>query len=180
LLTRRQLIKVGFAGAALLATARLMGPARAAPATTYRVLDETSAQMIAALVPVVLAGSLPAEEAARAGAIRDVVAAFDRAVAGLAPAVQAEIGELFSFMSFAPTRLAFAGLWAPLEESKPEELEAFLKRWRYSRFELQRVSYQALTQLIQASWYDNPAAWTAIHYPGPPAVNPLPRQTENK
>jgi hypothetical protein len=124
--------------------------------------------MIAALVPVVLAGSLPAEEAARAGAIRDVVAAFDRAVAGLAPAVQAEIGELFSFMSFAPTRLAFAGLWAPLEESKPEELEAFLKRWRYSRFELQRVSYQALTQLIQASWYDNRAAWTAIHYPGPP------------
>jgi hypothetical protein len=179
LLTRRQLIKIGFAGAALLATARLLGPARAASATPYRVLDEPSAKMIAALVPVVLAGSLPADAAAQAAATRDVLVAFDRAVSGLAPAVQAEIGELFGFLHFAPTRLAFARLWAPLEESTPEEIHAFLTRWRHSRLALQRVSYQALTQLIQASWYDNPASWEAIRYPGPPMLNPLPREREN-
>jgi hypothetical protein len=168
---RRRFIKVGIAGAALLAAARFLDRAQAAPVSPYRVLDEQNAKMVAVLVPVVLAGSLPADEAAREAAIRDTVAAFDRAVSGLAPAVQAEIGELFSFLNFAPTRLAFARLWAPVEESTPEELHVFLTRWRHSRLALQRVSYQALTQLIQASWYDNPAAWTAIRYPGPPVVN---------
>jgi hypothetical protein len=43
-------------------------------------------------------------------------------------------------------------------------------RWRDSRFELQRASYRALTQLIQAAWYGNSASWAAIGYPGPPAV----------
>jgi hypothetical protein len=172
LVTRRQFIKVGIAGAAVLAAARLLDSPRAAPAAAYRVLDELQARMIAVLVPVILAGSLPVEEAARAKATREVVESFDRAMSGLAPAVQDEIMQLFSFITFAPTRIAFAGLWAPLEDSSPEEIKAFLSRWRVSRFELQRVSYQALTQLIQASWYDNPEAWAAIHYPGPPPLAP--------
>jgi hypothetical protein len=46
----------------------------------------------------------------------------------------------------------------------------FLARWRTSRFDLARAGYQALTQLIQAAWYDNPVAWRAIGYPGPPAL----------
>ena len=168
LLTRRQFLKVGIAGAALLAAARFLDRPQAAAVSPYRILDEQNARMVAVLVPVVLAGSLPAEEAAQSAVVRDTVAAFDRAVSGLTPAVQAEIGELFSFLSFAPTRLAFAGLWSPLEESTPEEINAFLTRWRHSRLALQRVSYQALTQLIQASWYDNPSSWAAIRYPGPP------------
>ena len=84
--------------------------------------------------------------------------------------MQEELAQLFSFLAFAPSRLAFAGLWVPIDESKPEEIKAFLTRWRHSRFDLQRVSYQALTQLIQASWYDNPQAWAAIGYPGPPSI----------
>ena len=47
---------------------------------------------------------------------------------------------------------------------------AFLTRWRHSRFEIQRAGYQALSQLIQASWYDNPASWATIGYPGPPKL----------
>lgn len=172
MVTRRQFIKVGIAGAAVLAAARLLDRPRAAPAAAYRVLDELQARMVAVLVPVILAGSLPVEETARAKAMREVVESFDRAMSGLAPAVQDEIMQLFSFLTFAPTRVAFAGLWAPLEDSSPEEITAFLSRWRVSRFELQRVSYQALTQLIQASWYDNPEAWAAIHYPGPPPLAP--------
>lgn len=170
MLTRRQFIKVGVAGAALLAAARFLDRPHAAPAGPLRVLDEQAAAMVAVLVPVVLAGALPADEAARVRAQAEVLEAFDRAVSGLAPAIQEEIGQLFSFLGFGPTRLAFAGLWAPLEESKPEEIRDFLSRWRTSRFELQRVSYQALTQLIQASWYDNPQSWRAIQYPGPPPL----------
>ena len=170
MLTRRQLIKVGIAGAALFAAARYLDRPLAGTADAYRFLDENSAKIMRALIPVVLAGSLPDEEAARTRAAGEVLGAFDRAVSSLAPAVQAELAQLFSFLNFAPSRAAFAGLWAPLGETPREELKAFLTRWRHSRFDLQRQSYEALTQLLQASWYGNLASWKAIGYPGPPLV----------
>jgi hypothetical protein len=170
LLTRRQFIRVGLAGAVAFATVRFLDRPLAAPAAGRRVLDDDAGRMVAALVPVVLAGALPAEAADRARAIRQTVEAFDRAVAGLAASVQEEVAQLFSFLSFAPTRIAFAGLWVPVDEAPPDDLKAFLARWRSSRFELQRVSYHALTQLIQAAWYGNTASWAAIGYPGPPAL----------
>jgi hypothetical protein len=168
--TRRQFIKVGIAGAAVLATVRWLDKPQAAPAVNHRFLDVPGVVMVAAFVPVVLAGSLPEETEARAVAIREVVEAFDRAVSGLAPAVQGEVDQLLSLLRFAPARIAFTGLWSPVEESSAEEIAAFLTRWRHSRFGIQRAGYQALTQLIQAAWYDNPSSWAAIGYPGPPKV----------
>ena len=56
-----------------------------------------------------------------------------------------------------PARLAFTGLWQPVEESTPEDVAAFLARWRNSRFDIQRSGYQALSQLIIAAWYANVA-----------------------
>jgi hypothetical protein len=172
--TRRQFIKVGIAGAALFAAVRYLDRPLAAPSTSYRALDANAAKIVRALIPVVLAGSLPPDDAARARTVNEVLAAFDRAVSGLAPAVQEELAQLFSFLNFAPARITVGGLWSPVEETSPDELKAFLTRWRYSRFNLQRQSYEALTQLIQASWYDNPASWNAIGYPGPPAVTEKP------
>lgn len=168
--TRRQFIKVGIASAAVLATVRWLERPQAAPATHFRFLDAAAVVTVSALAPIVLEGSLPQEIQARARAIREVAEAFDRAVAGLSPIVQKEVDQLFGVLRFGPSRLAFTGLWAPLEESPPEEVAAFLLRWRRSRFEIQRAGYQALTQLIQASWYDNPASWAAISYPGPPRL----------
>src|SRR6185503_15015261 len=94
--TRRQFIQVGLAGAALLATARLIDRSEAAPAPNHRFLDATGIVTIAALVPVVLDGALPEEPEARARAIREVVEAFDRAVSGLSEGVQREVDQLFS------------------------------------------------------------------------------------
>jgi hypothetical protein len=168
--TRRQFIKVGIAGAAVLATVRWLDKPQAAPASNHRFLDVPGVVMVAAFVPVVLDGSLPEEIEPRARAIREVVEAFDRAVSGLAPAVQREVDQLFSILRFGPSRIAFTGLWSPVEEATAEEIAAFLTRWRHSRFEIQRAGYQALTQLIQAAWYDNPSSWAAIGYPGPPKV----------
>ena len=170
MLTRRQFIKVGVGGALLLGAVRWLGRPLAAPASAHRFLDEPSARIVATLVPIVLAGSLPRDDDAQASAVREVVDSFDRAVSVMARSIQGEVRELFGFLVFAPSRLAFTGLWAPIDESQPEELRAFLDRWRHSRFELQRVSYQALTQLIQASWFDNPKSWGALGYPGPPTV----------
>ena len=169
--TRRTFIQVGIAGGVVLAAARWLDrPAAIAAAPNYQFLDAQTAALAAALVPVVLAGALPAEAAARARAIEEVTGGFDRAVAGLAPAVRKEVDELFSILRFPPVRLMFTGLWSPVEESSTEEIAAFLTRWRRSRFEIQRAGYQAITQLIQAAWYGNPASWAFIGYPGAPAI----------
>lgn len=156
--TRRQFVQAGFGGSALLLLAACAGD------------TSRSSTVLRALVPVVLAGALPPDAPSRARAITETVDAFHRAVAGLAPAVQEEIGELLTLLAFPPTRALVAGIGARWEEAAPEDIGAFLERWRHSRFELQRSGYRALTQLIQGAWYDNPMAWKVIGYPGPPAI----------
>jgi hypothetical protein len=170
--SRRQFIKVGIAGGLVLAGARWLDGSQQATAapTGLNFLDARAAAAVAALVPVVLAGALPADAAARKQAIDDTVAGFDRAVSGLSTAVQKEVDELFSILRFAPVRLMFTGLWAPLEESSASDIAGFLNRWRRSSFDIQRAGYQALTQLLQAAWYGNSASWAAIGYPGSPAL----------
>lgn len=158
-------------GAAVLAGVHLATRSPRPGDAGWRALDAEDTAIVAALVPVVLAGALPAERPARETAMREVVEAFDRTVSGLGPAVRGEIGDLLGLLRFAPARYALAGLAAPVAESSPQAIEAFLARWRTSRFDLLRASYQALTQLIQAAWYDNPSAWGAIGYPGPPALS---------
>ena len=154
--------------AVLLAAVRWLDARAAMPSA----LDARGTEVIRALVPVVLAGSLPADSAARTRAIDETVDAFGRAVSGLAPAIQEEIGEMLSLLSFTPTRLAMTGISASWREAKADEIAAFLEDWRGSRLELKRAGYRALTQLIQGAWFDNPLAWQAIAYPGPPALTP--------
>ena len=170
MLTRRRFLLVGVAGVAVLAATRLLERPARPPSPASRFLDRDGAALIGALVPVVLAGAIPAQGAERDAAVRDVVEAFDRAVSGLAPAVRAEIDELLGLLRFAPSRYLLTGIGTPLEEADEERIAQFLSRWRTSRFDLLRAGYQALTQLIQASWYGNAASWPAIGYPGPPAI----------
>jgi hypothetical protein len=166
LLSRRRFLQVGLAGTALLVAARWLD--RSAPPAPLHVLDAERTRVIAALVPAVLANALPADPGQRKLAIDEVVAAFDRAVSGLFPAVQGEIADLLGLLHFMPTRVALAGLTSPWEDASVEDVNTFLTRWRTSRFDLMRAGYQALTQLIQAAWYGNPRSWGAIGYPGPP------------
>lgn len=171
MLTRRQFLRVGLVGAGVLAAAGLLRRGRSVPGgDAFRILDTRSAGVIAALVPAVLAGTLPPEGPERAVAVREVVEAFDRAVSGLSPAVQEEIGQLLGLLGFAPTRIVLAGVSSSWEDASAGEVSAFLSRWRHSRFDLFRASYQALSQLLQAAWYGNPKAWPAIGYPGPPPL----------
>jgi hypothetical protein len=167
---RRRFLKVGIAGGLILAGARWLDRLQAAAAPNYRFLDENGASAVAALIPVVLEGALPKDAGARRRASDEIVEAFDRAVSGLSASVQKEVAELFSLLRFPPARLMFTGLWSPLEESTPEEIAAFLTRWRHSRFDIQRAGYQAITQLLQAAWYGNSASWAAIGYPGAPQL----------
>lgn len=173
--TRRQFLKVGIGAGVVLAGAgwfALRG--ERSPAVGFGWLDERSASIVKVLVPAVLAGMLPADEPARGAAVREVVAAFDRAIAGLTPAVQEEISQLFSLLGLAAGRFIVAGVRSSWAEATGEEVSAFLARWRTSRFALPRAGYQALTQLIIAAWYGNPASWARIGYSGPPLLEAKP------
>ena len=62
------------------------------------------------------------------------------------------------------------GVGPAWSEASVDEVSAFLASWKASRFDLFRAGYQALTQLLQAAWYDNATSWAAIGYPGPPLL----------
>ena len=170
---RRTFLKVGIAGACALITARVLDRELFAQTGSPGSLDlkkiaNKDAVCIAAIAGAVLKGALPAEPAARAIAINEVVEAFDRTVAGLSPAVQTEVEELLSLLTFSLTRRFVAGISRPWHEASEDDVSNFLNNWRQSRFTLLQQGYQALARVIVACWYGNPLSWGTIAYGGPP------------
>jgi len=177
MISRRTFLVAGVAASAGLAAAWWLrgGHEREADAmlrgdNALAALDPQAPAIVAAIVPVLLDGALPAGDAAAAEAVRETVANVSLAVSGLPPAAQKELSELFALLAFAPARIAVARVWAPWAEASRDEVAAFLERWRTSGFRLLRSAYDALHQIVLAAWYGNPKSWVAIGYPGPPAV----------
>ena len=173
-LTRRELIRTGAAGVALLA---LVNCARSKPLVPvedngyrYEELSAADRALIASVGAVMLDGALPAAGAAHDEAILQVVRGVDVAISGLRPGVQAEVHQLFGLLEFPVTRGFAAGIWSSWETATPADIAKFLDGWRYSGVMLFRTGYQALHQLVMASWYGNSASWPRIGYPGPPVV----------
>jgi hypothetical protein len=173
MLTRRQFIRAGLVGSAALAAAGLFysrslkeGSSGAVPPG----LTFSQRAIVAALVPAILAGVLPAAGEARRQAIAQTVDGVGVAIAGLSAAAQQELAELFALLGFAPARVLLAGLWPAWEEAAPEQVAAFLHGWRFSRFALLRSAYAGLHDLVLGAWYGTPESWPAIGYPGPPEM----------
>jgi hypothetical protein len=176
-MNRRQLLQTGLGGAAVLAVAGAGygfvtrdPPAGSDDGYRFTFLDGTQRTIVAAIVPVMLAGALPKNAAARSTALRDAVRGVDTAVSALPALVQDEVRQLFSLLAFPASRWVVAGVWSSWTVAKPADIDAFLTRWRDSRFPLLRSGYQALHQLVFGAWYANPFSWARIGYPGPPAV----------
>jgi len=176
MLNRRTFILAGVAGSAALIAAHWLRKGNDARALTPGIvplaqLDAGAPAIVAAVVPVLLAGGLPIDPAARTDAVNETVTNVARAVSGLPPAAQRELGELFALLDFAPARIALTGLTTGWTQASEDDIAAFLDRWRASRFLLLRSAYDALHQLVFAAWYGNPKSWPAIGYGGPPALS---------
>jgi hypothetical protein len=120
--------------------------------------------MLRAIAASMLDGALPAGDDR---ALDDAVTGVHAAIAGLPPAVQGEIGQLFGLLQFPLTRQVIAGV-GPWDHVSRLDVDRFLQRWRTSNARLLRSGYQALHQLVMAGWYGQNRAWTRIGYPGPP------------
>jgi hypothetical protein len=167
--SRREFLRAGVAGTVLLACIRHLPGKAAAPSARPGGLDPGARAALTAIVPVMLATALP-QGATQAQAVRAVVDGVDTAVAGLPPHLRSEVGQLFTLLTFAPTRALVAGVWQPWPEARAEEIAPFLQGWRTSRFALLQSGYHALHELIMASWYAQPVSWALLRYPGPPRV----------
>ncbi len=169
--TRRTFIAAGILGAAALATAAWLRGPHAPPSGSPRLaLDGDGEALLGAVIPVLLDGTLPEAPEQRRQAIAQTLTSIDVAIAGLPPAAQAELGELFALLALPPVRLALARVTVPWPQAAPGEVRGFLDRCRTSSWTLLRAAYGALHQLTFAAWYGNPRAWPAIGYDGPPRI----------
>jgi len=173
MLTRRQFIKAGIVGGAVLTAAGLFysrGLKEApGPAVPHK-LTSSERAIVGALVPAILAGVLPAAGEARVMAVAQTVDGVGVAIAGLSAAAQKELEELFALLGSAPGRVLVARLWPAWQDATPAEIAAFLEGWRESRFALLRSAYAGLHDLVLGAWYGTPDAWEAIGYPGAPEM----------
>ena len=168
-MNRRRWIGTGVAAALLLAAGAVY-EFRDDPAPgdgfAFRALDEEDRGILAAIGPVILAGSLPETVDAH----RAFIEGFDTAVSGLTPSVQAEVAQLFMLLRVAPLRMAATGVMRPWHEANQEDIARFLTAWRYSGITKLRSAYDALHQLSYGAWFGNPQSWAATAYSGPPKI----------
>lgn len=170
---RRTFLKAGLAGGVALAAGgwwwrRATRRERTGPAP----LGQAGRGVLAAIVPVVLGGALPADPAAEALAVKTAVDRIAGLIAGLPPAAQGELEDLFGLLSMPLARRWLAGVREDWPRASREDVQAFLQSWRTHRFALMRSAYQALRDLSAGAYYSDESTWPGLGY-APPAQVPL-------
>ncbi len=135
-------------------------------------LSRQGEEILRAVAPVVLGSLLPAERGARAEALEAGLSSLDDYLAHLSLPLQRETRLLFGALALLPLRLVLVRTWSRWPDVAPERVEAFLRRAQESRFFLLRRVYTSLQSLAVIAWFDLPAAWNEIGYPGPPIERP--------
>lgn len=176
LLSRRGLLQAGLLGSAAIWAGGLLGCAARRvsppPAVAQRVaLSPSGEEIMRAVMPVVLGSLLPGG-AAREQALDAGVASLDDYLAHLSAPLQEEAGRVFDTLDLLPVRVLLVGTWSRWHEASPETIASFLRAARGSRFYLLRRMYAFLQSMAVLAWFDQPAAWAEIGYPGPPIERP--------
>ena len=166
--SRRQFLKLGFFGALALstisATALLSGCSSPPAAQGFRLLRENDLTILRALLPVALAGELPADATDRAAACDETLHTLDELIFCSSRAAHKQVAQLFDLLSLPVTRYTVAGLSDAWDKASPAAITQFLEKWRHSRWQTLRAGYLALTQIINMAWYFQPRSWAAIGY----------------
>ncbi len=169
---RRQFLKVGLLGSATLTLASCGVMLNQQPKTShnYLWLNFKDQKMLSAIIPVMLIGALPKEKSDYDLSLLEIIKGIDISIAHMPKAVREEVRQLFSLLENPIMRVLLVGLWASWEKADANDIRNFLTSWQTSGFDLLRVGYTALHDLISGSWYANPRAWPRIQYPGPPVI----------
>ncbi len=142
------------------------GEAAKSPAKSFIFLQEGDLQLFSALTPAVIIDLVPLEGAERKARVSAVLRNLDNTFSTMDLAARQELRKLLDLLAMAPLRYLLTGVGA-WNEASIETLQAFLTRWRGSRFETLNAGGNVLVKLISASYYVLPASWPAAGYSGP-------------
>ncbi len=171
-LSRRSVLKLGLASTVVLGAAgiggTLSGCARReqSAAAGLLCLRDADVELFRALLPVMLEGSLLSGAAGQAQ-LNGLLARIDDAALRLGAPAQREVFKLFDLLHLRPTRWLTTGVAEPWREATPQQVAAFLQRWRDSRVGLFNAGYLALNKFCCTAHYSQPEGWAQLGYPGP-------------
>ena len=167
-LARRDFLKVGagFSLALVLAgTVGCSGGAKA-PVAGYAFLQPGDAELFRALAPAVVTELGAFDAARRKASIDAVLRNIDGTIAGLDLGSRKELRKLLDLLAIAPLRYVLTGV-GTWDEVGIEKMQAFLARWRTSRFATLNAGGNVLVKLTSSSFYVLPESWPSTGYPGP-------------
>lgn len=171
-LSRRNLLKVGLLGTALLGTAgltaTLSGCSASTPASGYLILRSSDMPFLRALIPVMLDGAVTAQQMPQA--IDGTLKSLDTSLAHLSPEMRGLTVQLFDVLALPITRGPLTGVWGRWDKASGDDVRQFLTRWQNSSLSLLRMGHASLLQLVMMAWYSRQEAWAHCGYPGPPTV----------
>lgn len=170
--SRRALLRTGLLGGLVLGTAGLgatlsgcTGRTEAA-AAGYRVLRDADLVLFRALIPAVIT-SLPTPGPLRDALQHQMLQGIDLGCYRLAHPTRKAVLQLFDLLNLGLTRRLLAGV-GDWNSATPQQVQAFLERWRTSSFAVLNSGYRALIKLVGAPYYGTHVGWAAANYPGPP------------
>ena len=151
-LSRRDVLKVGAGFSLALVLAGTVGcsPGTKAPVAGYAFLQPGDVELFRALAPAVVT---------ELGNVDATCAAMDLGS-------RKELRKLFDLLAITPLRYALTGVGA-WNEAGIEKMQAFLARWRGSRFATLNAGGNVLVKLTSSSFYLLPESWPSTGYPGP-------------
>jgi hypothetical protein len=171
-LSRRNLLKIGLLGSALLTTAgltaTLSGCSASTPQAGFAVIRESDLAFLHALIPVMLEGAVPAGHMPQA--VADTLESLDYNLNHLSPEMLKLTVQLFDVLALPITRGPLTGVWGSWNNASADEVRGFLNRWQNSAIGLLKMGHASLLQLVMMSWYGHPESWAHCGYPGPPKV----------
>lgn len=174
-LGRRRFIQVGVVGAFLLAGAAgwlalrrkdeldgVGGP--------FAVLAADEAAILLAVARRILPPGprFPAPERVRVAERVDAFLAMSHA------GVQKDVKRVLALFDSALFGLLLDGSPVRFRSASPARQDARLSAWSTSRIAVRRTGFRALRRLVTSAYYASPATWSAVGYPGPPALGAPP------
>jgi hypothetical protein len=168
-LPRRDFLKVGvgFSMALALGTA-IVGCSNSAktPTAGFAFLRPGDVELFSALAPAVAIELGSFDAAKRKQVLGEMLRIIDGTLSAMGQGSQKEVRKLLDLLAIAPLRYALTGVGA-WDEADVEKIQAFLGRWRGSRFATLNAGGNVLVKLTASSFYLQPASWPSTGYPGP-------------
>ena len=167
-LARRDFLKVGAGFSLALTLAGTVGCSGGvkAPVAGLAFLQPGDVELFRALAPAVVTELGSFDAAQRKTLVEAVLRNVDATCAAMHLGSRQELRKLFDLLAITPLRYALTGVGA-WNEAGIEKMQAFLARWRGSRFATLNAGGNVLVKLTSSSFYLLPESWPSTGYPGP-------------